>query len=396
MASWLLKRVKPKEGRKGVKQTFVSYIDESQNEESEKKSEDFHSDANIKSNSNTLAGQHNTNCTRVSEALQPQWSKARATCEINISEESCTTGLPSSCTGATSESHIYAVPRRCYSESDKLETNHSTKEGVRRLTTDNVHFGHLNQSNVLEIENIYQVPEKTISVYNVHVNFKDFQHRKDDEFVECIESQNNYVHVSPQKNEDVFLNSEETEDDYIDMEVALPLSKQKHLSCSALETSRQYFEKMDVYNSKSVPTSPTARSDEKIQTSNELVYGKKSGTDIPGKTIVQPLIRKIPNSAVITPYEANNQPQPSATHANMKTREFRLYTVEEVATCFKECGLSRLGEICEEESMDGEYFQDLSDEELTQEPFSLNHFHISKVRKVIEGWRPRRLVSDPH
>ena len=46
--------------------------------------------------------------------------------------------------------------------------------------------------------------------------------------------------------------------------------------------------------------------------------------------------------------------------------------------------------------MDGEYFQDLSDEDLTQEPFSLNHFHISKVRKVIEGWRPRRLVSDPH
>ena len=71
-------------------------------------------------------------------------------------------------------------------------------------------------------------------------------------------------------------------------------------------------------------------------------------------------------------------------------RPFLGYTVEEVVDCFEECALYQLADICKAEKLDGEYFRSLSDEDLTKEPFCLTCFHISKVRKIIAGWRPKR------
>ena len=80
------------------------------------------------------------------------------------------------------------------------------------------------------------------------------------------------------------------------------------------------------------------------------------------------------------------------TPVRPRARPFLLYTVEEVVDCFEECALPQLAHICKEENLDGEYFKDLSDRDFAQEPFLLNRFYVSKVRKIIAGWRPKRLA----
>ena len=79
------------------------------------------------------------------------------------------------------------------------------------------------------------------------------------------------------------------------------------------------------------------------------------------------------------------------TPVRPRARPFLMYTVEEVVDCFEECALPQLAHISKEENLDGEYFKDLSDRDFAQEPFLLNRFYVSKVRKIIAGWRPKRL-----
>ena len=96
-----------------------------------------------------------------------------------------------------------------------------------------------------------------------------------------------------------------------------------------------------------------------------------------------------PLSAAIVPFIQETKPKPPIR----PRMQFFLYTVEEVVECFNECAMPQLANVCREEQLDGEYFKDLGDEDLAQEPFCLKSFHISKVRKIIAGWRPRRLSA---
>ena len=94
-------------------------------------------------------------------------------------------------------------------------------------------------------------------------------------------------------------------------------------------------------------------------------------------------------SATVAPFMPQTDTRTTIVHP--RTRPFLIYTVEEVVDCFEECALPHLANICKEENLDGDYFKDLSDADLSREPFLLNQFHISKVRKIIAGWRPKRL-----
>ena len=96
-----------------------------------------------------------------------------------------------------------------------------------------------------------------------------------------------------------------------------------------------------------------------------------------------------PLSAAIVPFIQATKPKPPIR----PRMQFFLYTVEEVVECFNECAMPQLANVCREEQLDGEYFKDLGDEDLAQEPFCLKSFHISKVRKIIAGWRPKRLST---
>ena len=68
--------------------------------------------------------------------------------------------------------------------------------------------------------------------------------------------------------------------------------------------------------------------------------------------------------------------------------DFYDYTVEEVVQCFKQVALSNIAEICERERFDGKFFQHLSEEEI-KTYFDLKQLHLIKVRRTINGWRPR-------
>ena len=104
---------------------------------------------------------------------------------------------------------------------------------------------------------------------------------------------------------------------------------------------------------------------------------------------VQTLRPKRLISATVAPYVPETRKPKPPIHSTV--RPFIQCTVEEVVECFQECALPRLASVCKEEHLDGEYFRDLSGEDLAQEPFCLKHFHISKVRKIMAGWRPKRL-----
>ncbi|XP_045213603.2 uncharacterized protein LOC123564255 [Mercenaria mercenaria] len=71
------------------------------------------------------------------------------------------------------------------------------------------------------------------------------------------------------------------------------------------------------------------------------------------------------------------------------TITFYNYTVDEIVECLNNCALSKLAEICEQNQLDGEYFRSLTTDDLKKEPFLMNWFYISKLFKVINGWRPK-------
>ena len=121
---------------------------------------------------------------------------------------------------------------------------------------------------------------------------------------------------------------------------------------------------------------------------------KNTKADFDGECVKEDRMKSVtaerPLSAAIVPFiQETNKPKPPIR----PRMNFFIYTVEEVVECFNECAMPQLANVCREEHLDGEYFKDLGDGDLAQEPFCLKSFHISKVRKIIAGWRPRRLST---
>lgn len=69
--------------------------------------------------------------------------------------------------------------------------------------------------------------------------------------------------------------------------------------------------------------------------------------------------------------------------------EFYNYSVDEVVECFNECALIELATLCKMEQMNGKYFRGLTADDFKNKPFLLSLFYISKLQKVISGWRPK-------
>lgn len=76
-------------------------------------------------------------------------------------------------------------------------------------------------------------------------------------------------------------------------------------------------------------------------------------------------------------------------NTNNNIAEFYSYSVDEVVECLHDCALAKLANICKEEQLDGEYFRTLKTEDLQKEPFHMNWYHITKLFKIIGGWRPK-------
>lgn len=72
-------------------------------------------------------------------------------------------------------------------------------------------------------------------------------------------------------------------------------------------------------------------------------------------------------------------------------KHFSEFTVDEVVDCLNKCSLVNLAKLCDDKRIDGACLCNLTEAELIKEPFAMNWFHISKLFKVIKGWRPKKL-----
>ncbi|KAL4240434.1 hypothetical protein ACF0H5_001226 [Mactra antiquata] len=79
----------------------------------------------------------------------------------------------------------------------------------------------------------------------------------------------------------------------------------------------------------------------------------------------------------------------ATTEMAWSTKPFSEYTVGETVCLLIECSLNKLADICLTKQIDGAYLCKLNEKELMAEPFSMNWFHVSRLKKVIRGWRPK-------
>lgn len=209
------------------------------------------------------------------------------------------------------------------------------------------------------------------------------------------------------------LNDPDDDGDYIDMQgTAKPvLTRGKYMSCSAIDEKMNKTYKITeraaerAHSTRSAPPSPSL-SASRLKKTLEINEKGESGITETGETATpvnidtdeyichDPLSTestKTPKAATVTPYKPETEPP--KTTSPLLARPFFQYTVEEVVQCFEMCALHQVAKVCKDESLDGEYFQDLSDEDLSSEPFCLSSFHIGKIQKIIDGWRPKRLTS---
>ncbi|KAK3592104.1 hypothetical protein CHS0354_019369 [Potamilus streckersoni] len=87
-------------------------------------------------------------------------------------------------------------------------------------------------------------------------------------------------------------------------------------------------------------------------------------------------------------------PIPSVDMLTKQARKsFYSFSVLQIVHCFRSCKLDTLANICETEKLDGSFFQSETEENISQllseEPFNLNAFEILKVKKIMDGWRPK-------
>ncbi|CAC5367538.1 unnamed protein product [Mytilus coruscus] len=69
--------------------------------------------------------------------------------------------------------------------------------------------------------------------------------------------------------------------------------------------------------------------------------------------------------------------------------DLRFITMIQLGNLLKKFKLDKFAEKCFEEQIDGNFFMDMTDEILKEEPFSLNRFEILKVTKLQSGWNPK-------
>lgn len=69
--------------------------------------------------------------------------------------------------------------------------------------------------------------------------------------------------------------------------------------------------------------------------------------------------------------------------------DIRSMTMIELGNLLKSVKLNKFAEMCCEEQIDGDFFMEMNDEILLEEPFSLKKFDILKVKKLQGGWKPK-------
>ena len=114
---------------------------------------------------------------------------------------------------------------------------------------------------------------------------------------------------------------------------------------------------------------------------------QKCGTDKKSPPIVQqkPFVKK----PIISVKPEIKSTAKENVNSESKREEFYKLDVDEVVDCLNNCCLTRLADVCKEKQFNGEFFRTVTDEELKAAPFEMNWFYVSKLFKVMDGWRPK-------
>ena len=253
-------------------------------------------------------------------------------------------------------------------------------------------------ANLVEVstsQNIYETPGSPVSSEAVDVSKTLLDKKYSNAFDNEVQSEG-AIYANIQDYATSTSNSE-SDNDYIDMQGVNKTDSLRRMifSCPAINDERNLYantgqlkETSLIQASKSAPPSPSANSLRKSY-HNSICHISDDENVYIFPDPVRETPDKTPKSAIVKPYIPEVKP-PTVT-LPQRPLSFFSYSVEEVAQCFEVCALPNLSKLCREEQLDGEYFKYLTDEELTEEPFYLKPFHVSKVRKIIEGWRPRRM-----
>ena len=67
-------------------------------------------------------------------------------------------------------------------------------------------------------------------------------------------------------------------------------------------------------------------------------------------------------------------------------------SVEELVECFQACKIPQMADICLNENLDGSFLDGLPLHDFEKEPFCLSPFHVTKLEKIKNGWRPYRIT----
>ncbi|XP_063411378.1 uncharacterized protein LOC134694298 [Mytilus trossulus] len=87
--------------------------------------------------------------------------------------------------------------------------------------------------------------------------------------------------------------------------------------------------------------------------------------------------------------ETNNKEPEKKSDIRQPESDIGSMTMIELENLLKSVKLNKFAEMCCEEQIDGEFFMEMNDEILQEEPFSLRRFDILKVKKLQGGWKPK-------
>ncbi|KAL4236513.1 hypothetical protein ACF0H5_004899 [Mactra antiquata] len=96
-----------------------------------------------------------------------------------------------------------------------------------------------------------------------------------------------------------------------------------------------------------------------------------------------------------TMYSELKTEDPTTMFSDQQTADdFYKYSVINCFHCFRYCGLDEFADKCLENKIDGAFFKNTDFDFLKETPFCLQSFHVVKVKKIINGWRPLTKTSN--
>ncbi|OWF56737.1 uncharacterized protein LOC110462484 [Mizuhopecten yessoensis] len=161
-------------------------------------------------------------------------------------------------------------------------------------------------------------------------------------------------------------------------EEPLPLVDDKTKQASSPTFIKSQFPEEDI------PTKTLPQEHESVHSLSNISLSDQGG---PNSTDEQ---KMSPSSEVSTADKSShNTTSGVPDDLEIYTKDIKDMTISELANLFRSNRLDHMANVCEEEVIDGVLLLILNDQDFQKEPFNLTDYHLKKLKKLIEGHRPR-------